>query len=120
MKKTVLLATMLAVVSCAFSQLNGDPKYQVVQVNDSDKPTGLEISDQTRELMDRTPLLTLSEASANTPLADVVDITESVHFPDIFNQEGGCCAQASGIAYTFTYEINRVRNIEYVYEDMTT
>lgn len=35
-----------------------------------------------------------------------VDNSTSVHFPPIFNQIGGSCAQASSIGYMFTYEMN--------------
>lgn len=35
-----------------------------------------------------------------------VDNSTSIHFPPIFNQIGGSCAQASAIGYMFTYEMN--------------
>lgn len=35
-----------------------------------------------------------------------VDNSISKHFPPIFNQIGGSCAQASSIGYMFTYEMN--------------
>ena len=35
-----------------------------------------------------------------------VDNSTSIHFPPIFNQIGGSCAQASSIGYVFTYEMN--------------
>ena len=35
-----------------------------------------------------------------------VDNSTSIHFPPIFNQIGGSCAQASSIGYMFTYEMN--------------
>lgn len=41
-------------------------------------------------------------------LPDHVDNSKSIYFPPIINQEGGSCAQASGIAYMFTYEMNRL------------
>ena len=40
-------------------------------------------------------------------LPSSVDNSVSEHFPDIFNQIGGSCAQSSGIRYMFTYEMNR-------------
>ena len=39
-----------------------------------------------------------------------VDNSVSVHFPPVINQKGGSCAQASGIGYMFTYEMNRYLN----------
>lgn len=35
-----------------------------------------------------------------------VDNSTSIHFPPIFDQIGGSCAQASSIGYMFTYEMN--------------
>lgn len=43
-------------------------------------------------------------------LPSSVDNSVSEHFPDIFNQIGGSCAQSSGIRYMFTYEMNRYLN----------
>ena len=39
-------------------------------------------------------------------LPSSVDNSTSIHFPPIFNQIGGSCAQASSIGYMFTYEMN--------------
>lgn len=39
-----------------------------------------------------------------------VDNSKLMYFPPIINQKGGSCAQASGIGYMFTYEINRLLN----------
>lgn len=40
------------------------------------------------------------------PLA--VDNSICSYFPPVINQTGGSCAQASGIGYMFTYEVNRM------------
>ncbi len=40
-----------------------------------------------------------------------VNNSEKKYFRPIFNQSSGCCAQASAIAYMFTYEINWARNL---------
>ena len=37
-----------------------------------------------------------------------VDNSRLMYFPPIIDQKGGSCAQASGIGYMFTYEINRL------------
>lgn len=57
------------------------------------------------------PALAMSDAIAQRPLPAKVDNTKNREFRPIFNQKGGSCAQASGIAYTFTYEMNCVRNL---------
>ena len=47
---------------------------------------------------------------AKKELPASVDNSRSVYFPPIINQKGGSCAQASGIGYMFTYEMNRYLN----------
>ncbi len=42
------------------------------------------------------------------PLPSSVDNSRLKYFPPVFSQSGGSCAQASGIGYMFTYEINRL------------
>lgn len=42
-----------------------------------------------------------------TQLPDFVDNSLSDYFPDIVSQYGGSCAQAAGIHYLFTFEMNR-------------
>lgn len=37
-----------------------------------------------------------------------VDNSKTIWFPPVISQKGGSCAQASGIGYMFTYEINRL------------
>jgi len=47
--------------------------------------------------------------SSKTVLPDRLDNSELDFFRPVFNQSDGCCSQASGVAYNFTYEINRAR-----------
>lgn len=49
-----------------------------------------------------------TRAKASLPTA--VDNSKLTFFPPIINQKGGSCAQASGIGYMFTYEMNRLLN----------
>ena len=53
-------------------------------------------------------LLAVASISAAGPLPSAVDNSKSTAFPAIISQKGGSCAQASGIGYMFTYEINRL------------
>lgn len=41
-------------------------------------------------------------------LPTFVDNSKQIYFPPIIDQKGGSCAQASGIGYMFTYEMNRL------------
>ncbi len=45
--------------------------------------------------------------SVSSGLPVSVDNSKSVYFPAIISQQGGSCAQAAGIGYMFTYEMNR-------------
>lgn len=50
------------------------------------------------------PAIVLTAAALPTS----VDNTRLKYFPPVISQQGGSCAQASGIGYMFTYEINRL------------
>ena len=57
------------------------------------------------------PRLTLPKDYYNQPLPECVDNSQQPFFRPILNQTGVECSQVMGIAYTFTYEINRLRNL---------
>ena len=61
--------------------------------------------------LDALPELTIPENQKGKDLPVSVDNSEQPYFRPIFSQEGGSCAQASGIGYTFTYEIDWTRGI---------
>ena len=65
----------------------------------------------TPEEWDQIPLLELTPESVATDLPPEVDNSILPYFPPIFYQIGNSCAQASGIGYIFTYEIDRARNL---------
>ncbi|MBN1984567.1 MAG: hypothetical protein JW795_23775 [Chitinivibrionales bacterium] len=58
-----------------------------------------------------TPQLELPAEIMSRSLPSKVDNTGAKAFRPVFNQIGGSCAQASGIAYSFTYEINGYRGL---------
>lgn len=43
---------------------------------------------------------------------DHVNNAETMHFPPVFNQDGGSCGSASRICYMFTHELNSFRNLD--------
>ncbi len=45
--------------------------------------------------------------SVSSGLPTSVDNSKSIYFPSVISQQGGSCAQAAGIGYMFTYEMNR-------------
>lgn len=72
------------------------------------------VPEMTTEILDEIseiPQLVLSPLSENTTLPYKVDNSTEIWMRDIFNQQGGSCSQAAAIGYTFTYEIDRLRNV---------
>ncbi|MCD4697008.1 MAG: T9SS type A sorting domain-containing protein [Bacteroidales bacterium] len=57
------------------------------------------------------PELELTPESAATLLPDEVYNNDYIYFPPIFLQQGASCVQAAEIGYTYTYEINRLRDV---------
>lgn len=57
------------------------------------------------------PQFTVDEKYRNRDIPSSVDNSQQPYFRPIFNQDGGSCGQASGIGYTFTYEINYMRDL---------
>lgn len=73
-----------------------------------------EVSPVTPEIqaeIDLVPEFVLSPSSAQTTLPQVVDNSQEIYMREVFSQVDGSCGQASGIAYTYTYEINRLRGL---------
>ena len=62
-------------------------------------------------ILKKLPELKLPPEYRNRDLPVVVDNSEQPYLRPVFNQEQYCCGQAAGIAYNFTYEINRERNL---------
>ncbi len=61
-----------------------------------------------REEIEHTKELKVKELKKDLPYR--LDNSLQPYFRGVFIQANGSCAQASGVGYTFTYEINRVRN----------
>ena len=56
-----------------------------------------------------TPELKLTEKQTRGTLPSKLDNSTNSFFPPIFSQIGGCCGQASGIEYNYTYSMNLAR-----------
>jgi len=107
MKKILLLCFILLNLNRLTAQIknvNPDPNGAPWYVG------GLRIPSQ--EELSKIPSVTLShqvlQRSVNA-LPSQLDNTSQPYFRPIFNQSDGSCAQSSGVAYNFTYEINRER-----------
>ena len=68
---------------------------------------GLRIPSQ--EEINKIPVVKNSYNKNSKDLPSSLDNSTEQYFRPVFNQTDGCCAQASGIAYNFTYEMNRER-----------
>ncbi len=55
------------------------------------------------------PVLENVKTNGSKDLPSTFDNSTQPYFRPIFNQTDGSCAQASGVGYLFTYEINRMR-----------
>lgn len=70
-----------------------------------------EITPEIQAELDAITPLVISNRSSTTVLPPLVDNSQELWFRPVFLQNGGCCGQASGVGYTFTYEVNRIRNV---------
>lgn len=64
------------------------------------------------EALKNIPFLSLTPESVLKPLPPIVDNSLNKYFRGIFRQDDSCCSQAAGVAYTFAYEINRLRELD--------
>ncbi|NOR45156.1 MAG: hypothetical protein GQ534_06165, partial [Candidatus Delongbacteria bacterium] len=105
MKKNMILATILLYSILVFAELinvNPDLTGEKWFAGGFLIPSGEKLS-KIKEFQ--------SKAKMSKELPSRVDNSTEPYFRPIFNQVGGSCSQASGIGYTFTYEINRVRGL---------
>jgi len=66
------------------------------------------------EELARIPVMELSQDYLQRSISSLpvsLDNTTQPYFRPVFNQADGSCSQASGVAYNFTYEINRERDL---------
>lgn len=72
---------------------------------------GTEPSEKVRQLRAmRVPFAPTRALREGTHLPTSVDNSVLKYFPPVIDQQGGSCAQAAGIGYMFTYEMNRLLN----------
>ncbi|NOR45207.1 MAG: hypothetical protein GQ534_06420, partial [Candidatus Delongbacteria bacterium] len=109
MKKILVIVSLLLTtvfLNAELINLNPDPSGEPWYAGGWKQPTAEE-----QEKIDALPKLTLPEVYKNRKekLVTELDNTNEPYFRPIFNQVGGSCAQASGVAYTYTYEQNFTR-----------
>mgnify|MGYP001824663474 CR=1 FL=1 len=69
------------------------------------------ISIEEQEALKKLPELKLPASYKNKALPAVVDNSTQPYMRDPFQQHMYCCGQAAGIAYNYTYEIDRERDL---------
>ncbi len=110
-KLTKLLITLTALLSIQFS-IAQDYSGKIEKRDGKLFINGLPlIADEDLEAFKDLPQLTLTEAAKSRVLPVEVDNSDLPYFRPIFDQVALECGQASGVAYTFTYEINRLRDL---------
>ncbi|MBN1981138.1 MAG: hypothetical protein JW795_06380, partial [Chitinivibrionales bacterium] len=67
-----------------------------------------ELTAKELEKLESLPLLDFS--NRRTPLPSKLNNAVHKYFPPVIRQQGGSCAQASGVGYQFTYEVNLEQN----------
>ncbi|MCK4980947.1 MAG: hypothetical protein KAS62_11165, partial [Candidatus Delongbacteria bacterium] len=105
MKRSIVLVTVLLysiVILAELINVNPDPNGDKWLAGGFLIPSDAELA----KIKEFKPLNKISKV-----LPSRVDNSTEPYFRPIFNQVGGSCAQASGIGYTFTYEINRARDL---------
>lgn len=104
MKKLVLVLVLMSVIISLDAQilnLNPDPNGDPWIVGGWRNPTNAELN--------KIPKLKVDDKFKTKDLPSSLDNSDLQYFRPIFSQDDGCCAQASGVAYNFTYEMNRER-----------
>ncbi len=103
MNKLLLITTYLFIGLAAIGQIknvNPDKNGQPWIVG------GLRVP--TTEELNKIPVIK-TYTKAVQALPSIFDNSTKQYFRPVFSQTGGSCSQASGIAYNFTYEMNRER-----------
>jgi len=113
MKRFFFLLTFSAVFLSAFSTSYAKDAVLINLNPDPEGESWIAGGDieMTQEEQSRFLPLVVPGSIAKRQLPEQWDNSTAKEFRPVFNQKGGSCAQASGIAYTFTYEINCLRNL---------
>lgn len=75
-------------------------------------PTGFVLPINAQERINAPENSIMIKFSKTPGLPTYIDNSKSKFFPKVFNQKGGSCGQASGVGYTYSYELNSLLNRE--------
>jgi len=109
------LQILVAFISFLFVFESGNAQEKKVMTVDGKEKVfidGLPVfTEEDFEAFKSTPEMKLPESYRNRDLPVNVDNSLLPYFRPIFNQTSLECGQASGVAYAFTYEMDRLRNL---------
>jgi len=102
----MFVLTFIAMSYGELINMNPDPSSEPWWAGGWKNPTAEE-----QAQINALPKLTMPDSYKNSKakLVYALDNSAKQYFRPVFNQVGGSCAQASGIAYNMTYEMNFVR-----------
>lgn len=102
----LIIALFTLQTNAQVENMNPDPDGKPWMAGGVKEPTAEELAE-----INAIPKLQLTTKSENTTLPNSVDNSTLDYWPGIgYQGPYNNCAQYAGIHYTFTYEINRVRN----------
>jgi hypothetical protein len=96
----------MGIANAQLINVNPDPNGEPWLAGGFKMPTDAEM-----KIINQIPKFVLSEEYKSRSLPSSVDNSLNQYFRPIFNQVGGSCAQASGVGYNYTYEIDFKRGV---------
>lgn len=109
MKFLAIILLFASLTNAELVNLNPDPNGEPWLAGGWKMPDSEEMAK-----IESLPKLTLPERykKSGRTLPYKINNTELMYFRPIFNQMGGSCAQASGVAYVYTYEMNSMNGTD--------
>ncbi|MFP4470298.1 MAG: hypothetical protein ACLFPE_06425, partial [Bacteroidales bacterium] len=112
MKTRLFLLFILIAGVFGFAALHAQHSEKKIKPQERQFIDGLPVfTDDDLSSLKNLPELNMPENIRGRDLPVTVDNSELPYFRPIFNQTSLECGQASGVAYTFTYEIDRLRDL---------
>ncbi|OIP01349.1 MAG: hypothetical protein AUJ97_07170 [Bacteroidetes bacterium CG2_30_32_10] len=97
---------LISVLQAQLINVNPDPNGEQWIAGGFKEPTTSEM-----QIINQIPELKIPLEYQSKLLPTSIDNSLNQYFRPIFNQVGGSCAQASGVGYNFTYEMDFRRNV---------
>ncbi len=105
MKANIFLIVLIVIsIYCAAQEQSTEPQKETYELES--------LSPQDLEDLSTLPVLKLPSTHKNKSLPAAVDNRTQIYFPPMFQQAGFSCGQVASVAYGFTYEICRLRNLD--------